>query len=323
MKRFVLFLLAFSFLCSLVSCAKTPATQPRLPASGEEEILSPETEPLVIFDGEFAVYKAFADAFLNKDAKAMADFFRSPDPEKWDERERGYERWYQALSSVTFGESRFEKVDKDGARFLRFTFEVTESDFERFPIGTYEYSIESSPAFTVSWRRISPAALSAPDSVYRLLYFLGCGVWDKTDLNKTNETNNFYLLDAVFAYAAKVRGTSTDEVGLSAAEIEAYAVHLFGCDLSLDCEALFTKEKDGLYYMGGHGGSTVSREIVSVRREDGRVVLDVRFFADVLCIANSHLVRYTFEETGDAFGARLLDVERLETGECDPYIRSV
>ena len=320
MKRAALFALSFCLLlpCFLFSCTRTqPSPEGGQTQTSAPEVSNPASEQAVEAEKEVVFSEAeqddrylFLQLFLNRDVDGLCDFLRPTDRSLWENGEERYEELLAPLETLKFADYKVEKVaDNYGRELLDFSFEVKESEWDLFEVGEYLYTVDVGMMSRVWWDQKTPERPKVDDALYPLFCACTNFCWDETALDEIEDWEEVFILESAI----------DPETPYSREEIERRASGLFGRDLSLSLE--FLQETDGLYVMGGHGGTNTSHTVLDVKEEGDTTEVLVRFFAEDTRLVESHLVRYRFVKGGDGFS--LADAEQLEKGELDPYRRTI
>ncbi len=346
MKKVFIFILItlFLFLCACQPSIVQPEQTPdRMPNESEKEPQTAEPSPevekeepeqedekeeTVEYKSEYEKIEVLSEKdpryrwiklFLDRDSEGCANFLRDRDPQDWDERDAQYDEWFTSLKTLVFGEYSVTEVTREHEyseySALIFEFEVTESSFDTFPVGTYAYEVILGRMAPANWHKEARLEIQNEDAA-TLFKFVSSHIYSAAAIEEQTPSAKTDIFDAV-KYFYRENGGELGKIPKE--ELQNGALATFGVEnfVPNDFEATLT---DGVYHAIGHGGFSPSHEILEVKEDQNKVVVTVQFYADIMNLSKSHLVRYTIELTDGDYPVRLASVERLEDGVWDPYV---
>ncbi|MBQ2730891.1 MAG: hypothetical protein IJF24_02600 [Clostridia bacterium] len=301
---------------------------PQEPQQDDEKKKEDEKEETVEYKSEYEKIEALSEKdpryrwiklFLDRDSEGCANFLRDSFPQANGEREEQFDEWFAPLKTLTFGEYSVTEVTREHEygeySALIFEFEVIESSFDTFPVGTYAYEVIHGRMAPASWHKEDRLEIQNEDAA-TLFHFVSSHIYSAAATKEPTESAKIGIFDAV-KYFYRENGGELGKIPKE--ELQNGALAIFGVEnfVPNDYEATLT---DGVYHAIGHGGFSPSHEILEVKEDQNKVVVTAQFYADIMNLSKSHLVRYTIELTDGDYPVRLASVERLEDGVWDPYV---
>ena len=301
---------------------------PQEPQQDDEKKKEDEKEETVEYKSEYEKIEALSEKdpryrwiklFLDRDSEGCANFLRDSFPQANGEREEQFDEWFAPLKTLVFGEYSVTEVTREHEygeySALIFEFEVTESGFDTFPVGTYAYEVILGRMASANWHKEDRLEIQNEDAATFFHFFLA-HIYSSAAIKEQTESVKIDILSAVEYYNRENGG---EYAKIPKEELQKGALAIFGVEnfVPNDFEATLT---DGVYHVNAHGAFSPSHEILEVKENQNEVVVTVQFYADIMNLSKSHLVRYTIELTDGDYPVRLASVERLEDGVWDPYV---
>lgn len=254
-------------------------------------------------------------AFIEKDIETCVDMVRTRSEEYWTERDRKYAEWFEYLDLIEIGDYSAEigtAVDTFGYEYeyLMFSFEITDSDYDVFPVGTYSYRISEGVMSDAAWTRtdITEPEMDEWFEWSMLLY---------AHILTLDETSEYWDMasDAIFQIIhaeSNVNGITTEEAfktdAFAAFGIEDYVPNVYGA-----------VAVDGGYTVRAGGGPVAHYRVDKVEQTGGTTDIYLQFYADPMNTVKAYYVKYSFEKIEGKYPYKLLSVDILDEGMYFPF----
>lgn len=302
MKNIISIILCLVMLCSVIGCA---ATEEPCDMTAFRDAVASRAEA----DNRYKWILAFVDRHPDECAELAGGTMHERDkiiPQ--------YEEWYEPLKSLEFGNcSTYDEESK-----VIFKFEITDSDFEVFPEGSYTYEVTDGVISPVSWHRISPESevTEEDDLVRRITYSAMAGrLYDFEYGDTVTEEENFAIFQVIDACNRKVYNRTS----FSGSDMRTAACEMFGADEYEPIGSRVCKDGD-TYSISAGGGWAVYTTLIASENTDDLCVREYQMYADPMYMAKSYRVRYTLSKADSEFGYRFEKAEILDEGVGRPLI---
>ncbi len=305
----------------------------------------PSTEPAIEIDPEadLAEYReisaraagdvryGFVKAFIDGDAAGVlrstedVDLKAEHDP-VFDDWARAFDG-YRSSFKITRYACREEVIESEwgtGEETVVFSFTVYESSCPDMPVGEKRFDITNSYISETAVvndheaaensRRFSGEIPEDADLVWFAVPCLGT----IADGYNDGWSSDGVIMDIIFLSLPGV-SYSDDAPGMTAEEISDAAKELFGIDAFNVSDTLLYVGEDGLYHIGGHGGSVVSYYVTYAGPEGDGYRITIRSYADSAHLIPSDLYEIRIVRGRDRYDWVFESVTAVERGEIRPY----
>lgn len=315
MKKFVFLIMCFVILVSIISCSHDKIKE----ASETLEEESNENYKVInekaLYDDKYKWIKAFID----KDPKACSELMNILPDEYKSERENLYEKWYEPIKTLEFG--NFSVNDKED--YVDFAFEVKESNYDIFPIGTYKYKVYDSAVAKVGWENVSDEDLDKEfDDIYNLISVVSSHKCFSFNDDNDQALDKVSATDAAIFYAlnfCESKWSYNKNTGVTLDELKEGAKEMFGIE-NYTPSPNDVEYKDGRYFPKTFGGVGISVDFLKTKEEGDSYICYAQFYADPMKMAKSYLVKYTLRKNNTKYRYKFEKIEIEDEGIYSPFI---
>ena len=313
MKKLIYFILSCTILISLIGCTDSKINE-NSSTNGESIGIYEEVYETIKEKSFYDVRYKWIKAFIDKDAKSCSELLHILPDEYQSERDKLYESWYEPIRTLAFGKINVEEKDD----YVSFTFEITESKYDVFPVGSYTYKVREGVVSKISWEKSSDEEMNESfNDIHDLIKVISPHSFysfnnESKKISDKGDEAIFYTLH--FCHS-RWFGNSA---GMTEEELKEGAHEMFGIDDYIPPETV-AEYREGRYLLKSHGGHSVSAKIVKTEENGSEYTCYLQLYADPMDMAKSYLVKYTLRKIDTKYRYEFEEIEIKDEGLYEPF----